>query len=107
MNKHLAMAVKIARTSKCRYRHGCVVVQNGRVLSTATNRKVGDPESGWRRAHVHAEIAAINAAGKHAVSGSAVYVARVWADGSPAESKPCKRCEGFMERHGVSQVVWT
>lgn len=107
MNKHLARALEVAGTSKCRYKHGCVVVQNGRVIASATNKKVGDPEMGWRRSHVHAEVAAINAAGKNAVSGSVVYVARVWADGSPAESKPCKRCESFMERHGVAQVVWT
>lgn len=107
MNKYLEQAMEVAKTSKCRHRHGCVVVQNGRILSKATNKKVGDPQMAWRRAHIHAEIAAINAAGKHAVNGATVYVARVGADGNAAESKPCKKCERFMERHQVAQVVWT
>jgi pyrimidine deaminase RibD-like protein len=106
VNKYLEKAMEIAKTSRCRYKHGCVVVNNGRIISTATNKKVGDPETAWRKSHVHAEIAAVLAAGKHA-RGSSVYVARVAADGSPAVSQPCKKCEGFLSRVGVAQVVWT
>lgn len=106
MNKYLQRALEVAKKSKCRYKHGCVVVNNGRIVSTATNKKVGDPETAWRKSHVHAEIAAVVAAGKHA-HGSSVYVARVAADGSPAVSQPCKKCEGYLSRVGVAQVVWT
>lgn len=106
MNKYLEKAVEVASTSKCRHKHGAVVVQNGRIIATATNKKVGDPEVAWRRAHVHAEIAALNAAGTRA-RGSYVYVARVGADGSPANSKPCKKCERFMDRCKIEKVVWT
>lgn len=106
MNKYLQKALEVAMTSKCRYKHGCVVVSNGRIVSIATNKKVGDPEKQWRRAHIHAEAAAIVAAGKRA-NGSTVYVARVSKDGTPANSKPCKKCEGYLQRFKVSQVVWT
>lgn len=106
MSKHLSLALEVASTSKCRHKHGCVVVNNGRIVSTATNKKVGDTESGWRRAHIHAEAAALMAAGTRA-RGAQVYVARVSADGSAAESKPCKKCQGLLDRYGVSQVVWT
>ena len=106
MNKYMEKALKVASTSKCRHKHGAVVVRDGRIVATATNRKVGDPETAWRRAHVHAEIAAIGAAGTRA-RGAAVYVARGGADGSPAYSKPCKKCERFMERYKVEKVVWT
>lgn len=106
MSKNLEKAIKVAQKSKCKYRHGCVVVVNGRVVAEATNRKVGDPESGWRKSHIHAEFAALIAAGSRA-TGAQVYVARVLADGSPANSKPCKKCERLIERMGVSQVVWT
>ena len=105
MNKYLQKALEIAKTSKCRYKHGCVVVYDGRIVSAATNKKVGDPRFGWRKAHVHAEIAAVTAAGSRA-SGAYVYVARVAADGSPAESEPCKKCHGYLERAGVSRVGW-
>lgn len=106
MNKYLQKALEIAKTSKCRYRHGAIVVNNGRIVAVATNKKVGDPATQWRRSHIHAEAAAIIAAGKYA-KGASVYVARAAADGSPAESKPCKKCEGYLERFKVGQVVWT
>jgi hypothetical protein len=28
-------------------------------------------------------------------------------DGTPALSKPCKKCERYLKRYGVSEVVWT
>lgn len=106
MSKYLLEALKVAQKSKCRYKHGCIVVNRGKIVSSATNKKVGDPETHWRRAHIHAEMAAVLAAGKHA-NGATVYVARLAADGSPASSQPCKKCERFLERYGIAQVVWT
>lgn len=106
MNKYLEKALEIAMTSKCRYKHGCVVVSNGKIVATATNKKVGDPLTQWRRSHIHAEAAAIMAARKYA-NGAKVYVARVTSDGLPADSKPCKKCEGYLQRFKVAEVVWT
>jgi len=106
MNKYLEEALRVAKTSRCRYQHGCVVVSNGRIVSKATNKKVGDPKTAWRKAHIHAEVAAVLAAGKRA-PGALVYVARVLADGSPGDSQPCKKCEGYLNRVGVAKVVWT
>lgn len=105
-NKYLAMALEIAAKSKCRHRHGCVIVKNGRVISKATNKKIGDPATAWRVSHIHAEFGAVIAAGSHAV-GSHVYVARLTTLGEPAPSKPCKKCESMLERSGVAKVVWT
>jgi pyrimidine deaminase RibD-like protein len=107
VNRFLEMAIDIAATSKCRYRHGCVVVANGVVVAEATNKKLRTADSNnWRIAHVHAEEAAIAAAGTRA-RGATVYVARVGRDGTPALSKPCKRCERRLARIGVAKVVWT
>jgi pyrimidine deaminase RibD-like protein len=106
MNKYLEKALEIAKTSKCRYKHGCVVVNNGKIVSSATNKKVGSPETAWRKSHVHAEAAAIIAAGAKAY-GATVYVARSAADGSAASSKPCKKCNGYLARYRVFQVRWT
>ena len=99
-------ALEVAKESKCRYKHGCIVVNRGRIISSATNKKIGDPEVAWRRSHIHAEMAAVLAAGKYA-HGATVYVARIAADGSPASSQPCKKCEGFLRRCGIAQVIWT
>lgn len=106
MNKYLEKALEVAETSKCRYKHGCIVVSRGRVIAQATNKKIGDPEYQWRRSYIHAEIAAVLAAGSYA-KGSKVYVARVNRNGEPAMSKPCKKCERYLKRYGVSEVVWT
>lgn len=106
MNKFLEHAVEIASRSKCRHKHGCVVVSRGQVVAAATNQRVGDPDEGWRRAHVHAEHAALLAAGDRAY-GAKVYVARVNASGMPAESKPCRKCERMLDKFKVSVVIWT
>jgi deoxycytidylate deaminase len=55
---------------------------------------------------MHAEIAALLVAGSRAY-GATVYVARVRKDGTPADSKPCKKCEGQLKRKGVKKVIWT
>jgi len=105
-NKYIGKAIELAAKSKCRHRHGCVVVKNGRIISMATNKKIGDPSIAWRTSHIHAEFGAIIAAGTQA-SGSHVYVARISADGTPVSSKPCKKCESMLARSGVAKVVWT
>lgn len=106
MNKHLRMAIEIAKESKCRTKHGCVVVNNGKVVSVATNKRVSDPSVEWRKSHIHAEAAAVLAAGRHAHK-SIVYVARIMADGTTSNSKPCKKCDGYLARMGVAQIVYT
>lgn len=106
MNKFLEHALEVATRSKCRHRHGCVVVSRGQVVATATNQRVGNPREGWRRAHVHAEYAALLAAGDRAY-GAKVYVARVGANGQPVESKPCRKCERVLIKFKVARVVWT
>lgn len=106
MNKYLEHALEIASGSKCRHKHGAVVVSRGQVVATATNQRVGDPEEGWRKAHIHAEHAALLAAGDRAY-GAKVYVARLSRTGAPAESKPCRKCERILEKFKVVTVVWT
>lgn len=106
MNRFLLKAIDIAKTSRCRYRHGAVVVSNGQVVSMATNKIVGDPEKAWRKAHIHAEIAALTAAGQRAI-GATLYVARVNAQGLTRDSKPCKKCEGFIEKYKIGSVIYT
>jgi pyrimidine deaminase RibD-like protein len=106
MSRHIATALKLAARSRCRYKHACVLVRDGRIISQATNKKIGDPAVAWRTAHVHAEAAAVGAAGTLA-SGAIAYVARVNAFGEPAPSAPCKRCQRLLDRAGVARVVCT
>ena len=106
MNKYLEIAIGIAQKSRCRHKHGCVVVFNGKVVASATNKKIGDPRHEWRRSHVHAEAAAAIAAGTR-IAGAHVYVARVNAFGDPTDSRPCQKCERYLKRMGVARITWT
>ena len=107
INRYMERAIEIARTSKCRFQHGCVVVSNGQIVGESTNRIVNDQvKNSWRRSHMHAEIAALLDARQRAI-GSTVYVARVTKDGNPASSEPCKKCKTMLEKYKVRNVVWT
>jgi pyrimidine deaminase RibD-like protein len=105
-SKYMKRAIEVAAQSRCHYRHGCVVVSNGKVVAAETNRRVGNPDSEWRKAHIHAEAAALMAAGDKAY-GASVYIARVSKSGVPAESRPCKKCERLINKYKVMTVVWT
>lgn len=106
----LERATVLASTCKSRHRHGALVVRDGAVVGQGVARRVGnDPsvsENAWRCSYIHAEHAALRAAGADA-SGATLYVARVNAYGDPVLSKPCPRCAGLAERVGVARIVWT
>ena len=106
MNKYLQAALGVAQKSKCRHKHGCVVVSKGKIIAHATNKRIGDPKFCWRRSYVHAEAAAAIAAGTR-ISGASVYVARVGKNGLPRESRPCRKCQKYLFRMGVGRIYWT
>lgn len=111
MSKYLDMAVEVARQSKHgRYLHGAVIVKDGKVLASATNKTVGPAVPGsdnaWRRAHIHAEMAALAAAGSRA-AGASIYIARLLKNGETSNSMPCKKCYGAIKRAGITRIVAT
>lgn len=83
-------------------RHGAVVVQNGKVISSGFNKSTGRYPSMHT---LHAEMAAIKMCANPA--DSHVYVVRVNSQGGLANSRPCKRCYRFMLKHGISRVWWS
>lgn len=105
MNRHLQMAMGVALTSHCRYKHGAIVVKHGHVLGSATNRTRNDPKYvDWRNSSIHAEVAALRKAGFP--RRSTVYVARVNRLGESRLSKPCANCQEILD--GLRcKVVWT
>lgn len=107
--KWLARAVRVAEQSTCRQRHGAVLVKGNRVLAVAVNRfrnhpsNVSNPKTD---ATVHAEVAVVSAVGSVEAHGATVYVARVNKAGYPVLSKPCGRCQDWLDAIGV-KAVWT
>jgi deoxycytidylate deaminase len=100
----LRLAIKIAATSDCRVKHGCVIVSRGRVLSTGRNRFRNHPKfiHDYDNCSLHAEVAAIKIC-RSPFKNATLYVAR----STGGLSKPCKRCQEVIETVGIKKVIWT
>lgn len=109
-NGWLLRTVALAGTAKSRHRHAALVVKDGVLLGQGVARRIGHGPSlsaeAWRCSYLHAEYAAICAAGS-AARGATLYVARVNSQGIPRPSEPCARCRGLAQRAGVVRIVWT
>jgi cytidine deaminase len=103
--RFLTMAMGVALNSKCRFRHGAIVVKHGRVLGGSCNIEKNNPKYvDYRHSSVHAEIAAMRKAGwPRRVS---LYVARVNSRGEARLSKPCANCQAVLDEFKV-KVFWT
>jgi len=65
LNKPLAASVALAELSRCRQKHGAILMNRGRLVSSAVNIKYHTPEgANWRSSHGHAEEIAVRQAGK-------------------------------------------
>lgn len=103
--------MKVAGRSVAEQRHGCVLVRGGRVIGVGVNRYVNppslvSPEHAKAHCSIHAEVAALRAAGAGAVRATA-YVARVNLRGEPLLSAPCPACTATLAAAGVRRVVHT
>lgn len=107
---YLSVASYLASQSKCRMKHGAVVVRGGRVLGVGVNKERNHPmivSTNHIKDHcsVHAEIDAIRKA--RDVSGATVYVARVNKRGQSRDSKPCSNCYDTMTNLGIRKIIYT
>ena len=107
----LAVAESLAVTSKCRNKHGAVIVHGGAVIATGVNRERNRPEvfdddmELAKHASIHAEIAALRRVSH--VQGATLYVARVNRRGMPRLSRPCTRCAIALRAAGIKHVIYT
>jgi deoxycytidylate deaminase len=106
---YLTMALAVALMSDCSNQHGAVIVGGGTVLGKGANKhrnhpSVVSPEHVKAGCTVHAEVAAIKAAGN--CKGATIFVARVGKFG-PLLSRPCARCYDAILRAGIRSVVHT
>lgn len=103
-------AIQQARKSNMRFKHGCVVVYNKKIISCGYNYHTQDYIDKVRRSSritVHAEISACSKVPKHILSKCVIYVVRVRCDGSTANSKPCQNCKNYLIRHNVNRVYYS
>ena len=106
---YLKQAIKLADQAQHRHKHGAVVVKSGRVVGVGINKST--VHNKWvdymdrSQCGVHAEVAAMRAAGENVV-GSTVFVARVSSKtGYVHYSAPCPNCYEALKQAGVKQVV--
>jgi len=105
--RFLTMAMGVALGSKCKFRHGAVVVKHGTILGSSPNLYKNDPRNvNPKHCQIHAEIAAMKRAGWP--SKATVYVARLGGAKSvePRLSKPCANCQEVLDAY-KAKVVWT
>lgn len=106
-NKHLQAAIALAELSRCKYKHGAILVKSGQVIAAGVNLQIGSvSDTSWRCSSLHAEENVLMIAGTSAV-GATLYVARVNKAGEPRLSLPCGRCRGKIMRAKLARVVTT
>ena len=105
LKKFLQIAYDVAATSKCRQKHGAVVIKRGQVRSVAANQRRGLVTDAYPHT-IHAEELALLRAGSTS-AGATLLVARVNRAGELRLSAPCRRCQGAIERAGIRRVIYT
>ncbi len=121
----ISEAINIAKKSNMRAKHGCVIVKNGKIISTGYNRSLGNNKYQTRDFSkdktisqglysIHAEQDALRNSDPKDLDGAKLYVIRLGCgDLNPMfmNSQPCKKCTNiinkFREKHGLKQVFYT
>lgn len=108
MTDYEQLARKLATFSDVKHhRHGCVIVKNGKVISTGYNHHI----RGDLTKTIHAEMDAISKLKKtEDLRNCELYVVRIGTSnmGCPLKySKPCPICTEFMIRHGIRRVFFS
>jgi tRNA(Arg) A34 adenosine deaminase TadA len=90
------------KSSHSKFHHGCVLVKNGKVLSTGYNRDTfrGRPSE-------HAEEAALKDVSDKDARGSTMVVVRVRKDNTLGMSLPCHRCMSILAKRGVNKIFYS
>ncbi len=114
------LAMKVAKTSECQFKHGAVIVIHGKPISLGMNipenrniqklfnRGPYNHEAHKRRERsdqIHAEVHAILKAGTD-LKGSTLYSARYRPKGLRGDSCPCESCTQIISLSGISTVVY-
>lgn len=103
-SKFVDLAVQVAKKADGDFRHGAVVVRNGRVLSQASNKHLG---SNSARLSTHAEENALSGVSRSEAYGATLIVVRINNRGEPRLSRPCGRCARISLKLGVRTVYFS
>lgn len=93
-----------------KFRHAATLFHRGRIVASGINslRKTHPLLIKYTKfPYIHAEQAAIFAAGLDLSRGCDIMVVRLKADGSPTLSKPCAVCASVMQDVGIRRVFYS
>jgi len=103
-SKFVDLAVDAAEKADGEFRHGAVVLRDGRVLSQAYNKHLGSTNS---RMSTHAEENALSGVRRCDARGAIMIVVRLNNLGEPRLSRPCVRCARISIKLGVRTVYFS
>lgn len=109
----MAATIKLANTSVYgKFRVGAIIAQRKAIIAMGTNNKKSHPLQAkfssrpHLQAWMHAEVHALSLGRAGDLEGADAYVARVLADGSPANSRPCSGCSRALRHFGIKRVFY-
>lgn len=107
-------AIDIAKKSPLRARHGCVIVNKGKIIGCGYNTYSSAYSGGSGFTSIHAEIMAINSIPRKLLKGSIIYVVRLLVDNgcsvSVGNSHPCTECSKKIQKFvkmGIKRVYYS
>lgn len=104
------IAIKVAEASEYRpYKMGAAIFNGKAPISFGINRlkshTMQSRYGGKTKEFLHAEIHALTLT-RAPIGGSKIFVARVKADGSHGDSRPCMACAKALKDRGVKSMVY-
>ncbi len=88
------------------HRHGCVVLRNGKVISTGFNYpRLRIINKTRLSCSTHAEMSAILSLKNK--KANSILVIRINKDGQLCDSKPCQYCFNFIENSGIKKIYYS
>ena len=110
--KYLDKATELSKFSDCHFKHGAIIVKNGKTVAVGINTTINDPKylddnTAAEYGSVHAEVAALNACKKMNLSNATIYIARTNKRGEARMSKPCIHCQEALRKRGIKKVYYT
>jgi tRNA(Arg) A34 adenosine deaminase TadA len=103
----LSRAVSLAKNSKEKTKHGCLIVRGGSLQGLGINVSRNTPGIVMEidALGVHAEIRALKSCTR--TDGAVAYIARVNRRGMQRQSRPCPNCIVALKNAGIKRVIYT
>ena len=105
------IAIEEALRSQHNFKHGAVIVKNGKVINSARNQYCTIDRINSFKARIwsiHAEMNALQGLPRSLTRGADIYVVRVSKKNQQfMNSKPCKICSSLIKKAGIKNVYYS